>query len=91
MRACRPRPVADNTYDVALENDIQKAEFRRHLDALLTHIRNAIANDNFAITLSINNSGPAPRIWNDREILTHLTSTYPEVVKLIDKFNLKLI
>lgn len=91
MRACRPRHTAPDTYDVALENDIQKEEFRSHLDPLLTHIRDAIGNDNFNITLSINQSGPAPRIWNDREILNHLTSVSPEVVKLIDRFNLKLI
>ncbi|MDE6317907.1 MAG: hypothetical protein K2L73_05865, partial [Muribaculaceae bacterium] len=91
MRSCRPRRVADDTYDVALENEIQTEEFRERLEPLLTHIRDAIANDNFNITLSINRSGPAPRIWNDREILAHLTTVSPEVVKLIDKFNLKLI
>ncbi|MBD5247310.1 MAG: DNA polymerase III subunit gamma/tau [Barnesiella sp.] len=91
MRSCRPRRTADDTYDVALENEIQTEEFRERLEPLLTHIRDAISNDNFRITLSINQSGPAPRIWNDREILAHLTSVSPEVVKLIDKFNLKLV
>lgn len=91
MRACRPRRTGDHTYDVALENDIQTAEFRNSMPALLAHIRDAIANDNFDITLSINTSGPAPTIWNDREILAHITSVSPEIVKLIDKFNLKLV
>lgn len=91
MRACRPRRTGDHTYDVALENDIQTAEFRNSMPALLAHIRDAIANDSFDITLSINTSGPAPTIWNDREILAHITSVSPEIVKLIDKFNLKLV
>lgn len=91
MRACRPKNMGNDTYDVALENDIQTAEFRNQLPGLLAHIRNAISNDNFTITLSINTSGPAPTIWNDREILAHITSVSPEIVKLIDKFNLKLV
>jgi len=91
MRACRPKNVGNDTYDVALENDIQTAEFKNHLPDLLAHIRNAISNDNFNITLSINESGPAPTIWNDREILAHITSVSPAIVKLIDKFNLKLV
>lgn len=91
MRACRPRNIGNNTYDVALENDIQTAEFKNHLPDLLAHIRNAISNDNFNITLSINESGPAPTIWNDREILAHITSVSPAIVKLIEKFNLKLV
>lgn len=91
MRACRPRNVGNNTYDVALENDIQTEEFRKHLDSVLSTIRNAINNDYFNITLSLNDAGPAPTIWNDREILAHLTSVSPNIVKLIDKFNLKLV
>ena len=91
MRACRPRSTGNDTYDVALENDIQTAEFRNHLPGLLAHIRNAISNDSFNITLSLNESGPAPTIWNDREILAHITSVSPEIVKLIDRFNLKLV
>lgn len=91
MRACRPRNTGNDTYDVALENDIQTAEFRNHLPGLLAHIRNAISNDSFNITLSLNESGPAPTIWNDREILAHITSVSPEIVKLIDRFNLKLV
>lgn len=91
MRACRPRSTGNDTYDVALENDIQTAEFRKHLPGLLAHIRNAISNDSFNITLSLNESGPAPTIWNDREILAHITSVSPEIVKLIDRFNLKLV
>lgn len=91
MRACRPRSTGNDTYDVALENDIQTAEFKNHLPDLLAHIRNAISNDNFNITLSINESGPAPTIWNDREILAHITSVSPAIVKLIEKFNLKLV
>lgn len=91
MRACRPRSTGNDIYDVALENDIQTAEFRNHLPGLLAHIRNAISNDSFNITLSLNESGPAPTIWNDREILAHITSVSPEIVKLIDKFNLKLV
>ena len=91
MRACRPRNVGNDIYDVALENEIQTAEFRNHLPELLLHIRNAISNDTFNITLSINDSGPAPTIWNDREILAHITSVSPEIVKLIETFNLKLV
>lgn len=91
MRACRPRNMGNDIFDVALENDIQTAEFKNHLPDLLAHIRNAISNDNFNITLSINESGPAPTIWNDREILAHITSVSPAIVKLIDKFNLKLV
>ena len=62
-----------------------------HLDGVLFAIRNATKNDYINITLSLNEAGPAPMIWNDREILAHLTSVSPNVVKLIDKFNLKLI
>lgn len=91
MRACRPRNMGNDTYDVALENEIQTEEFRNRLVELLPYMRDAISNDNFNITLSINESGPAPTIWNDREILAHITSVSPEIVKLIDKFNLKLV
>lgn len=91
MRDCRPQNVGNNTYDVALKNDIQTEEFRKHLDGVLIAIRNATKNDYINITLSLNEAGPAPMIWNDREILAHLTSVSPNVVKLIDKFNLKLI
>ena len=91
MRDCRPQNVGNCTYDVALKNDIQTEEFRKHLDGVLIAIRNATKNDYINITLSLNEAGPAPMIWNDREILAHLTSVSPNVVKLIDKFNLKLI
>lgn len=83
--------MGNDTYDVALENEIQTEEFRNRLVELLPYMRDAISNDNFNITLSINESGPAPTIWNDREILAHITSVSPEIVKLIDKFNLKLV
>lgn len=91
MRACRPVNRGNDIYDVALDNDIQIEEFSRLHDRLVAHIRNAVANDNFNLTFSKNMSGPKPTIWNDHEILANLTSKSPEIVKLIDKFNLKLI
>lgn len=91
MRACRPRNMGGDRFDVAMENDIQIAEVKKHLADLTAAIRDAISNDNFHITFSINDSGPSPTIWNDHEVLAHLTAASPKIVKLIDHFNLKLV
>ncbi|MCM1293847.1 MAG: hypothetical protein NC230_09780, partial [Bacteroides sp.] len=91
IRACRPVNKGNDTYDVALDNEIQVEEFSGLRPQLLAHIRNAIANDSFNLTFSINTSGPKPTIWNDHEILAHLVSKSQSIVKLIDRFNLKLI
>ena len=90
MRACRPQRKVDDLYEVLVQNEIQMSDFEALKGELLLHLRNALNNDHFDLTFALDNSGPAPRLWNDREVLQHLMED-PTTAKFITDLNLKLL
>lgn len=92
FRACRPTPTRDpEVFDVVLENPLQVDQMNRLMDELMPALRDAVGNDRLRLNLKLNESGPAPHIWNDREILQHLLSTTPYLSTMIEELHLKLI
>lgn len=90
MRACQPAPAGPDIFEVTVENEIQTEELNRRMPELLAHLRDAVDNDSVAIRIAINQGGPAPRIWNDHEILQHLLATVPHLPKMMNDLHLKL-
>lgn len=92
FRACRPTPTRDpEVFDVTLENPLQVDQMNRLMEELMPALRDAVGNDRLRLNLKLNESGPAPHIWNDREILQHLLSTTPYLSTMIEELHLKLI
>lgn len=91
MRASQPEMTdTPDVFSVAFANKIQKDEMTQRLPELLEAVRKAVGNDAVRFVFTISDSGPAPHLWNDREILTHLMQTRPKFTKLMDDLNLKL-
>lgn len=91
MRACRPTLAGQTQLHVVVENEIQVQKIDEWKPRILQRLRDAAQNDSITIATSINESGPKPEIWNDREILHHLTSTSPTLVKMINEMRFKLL
>lgn len=91
IRSCRPRPTSGSTFDIMVENPGQVEMLKGLMPQLLSHLRDAVGNDSVNLTLSINNAGPAPKIWNDREILQHLLTVSPTLAKMMEDLRLKLM
>lgn len=90
MRTCRPHRITGDSFEVSVENEIQIAHFRDSLTPLLTHLRNTLSNDNITLSFTVTDAGPAPTIWNEREIFTHI-ATEPAVARMIAELDLHLI
>lgn len=90
MRSCRPKPTGQDSYEVAVQNDIQLSTLSEIHDQLLLHLHNTLYNDNIRLSFSITDEGPSPLIWNDRELLAHLMEN-PRVAKFITDLNLKIL
>lgn len=92
FRACPPQPTRDETvFNVILENPLQVEQLKSLMPVLMPHLCDAIGNDYLRLDLQINQSGPAPHIWNDTEILHHLLETVPYLPTMMKELNLKLI
>lgn len=89
MRA-RPKPMGGDKYIVAVMSDLQVGPLTEAMPDLLKSLRDALSNDNVTITVTVSDEGPAPRLWNDREILADFKN-YPKVAKFIHDLNLKLL
>lgn len=92
FRACPPQPTSEETvFNVVLENPLQVEQLKSLMPQLMPHLCDAIGNDYLRLDLRINQSGPAPHIWNDTEILHHLLDTVPYLHTMMKELNLKLI
>lgn len=92
FRACPPQPTSEETvFNVVLENPLQVEQLKSLMPQLMPHLCDAIGNDYLRLDLQINQSGPAPHIWNDTEILHHLLDTVPYLHTMMKELNLKLI
>ncbi len=91
FRACPPQPTSEETvFNIVLENQIQVEQLKSLMPTLMPHLCDAIGNDFLRLNLQLNQSGPAPHIWNDNEILHHLLDTTPYLSTMMKELNLKL-
>lgn len=92
FRQCKPQPTDDpETYSLVVENPIQVDQINDLMPKLMPELRNAVSNDFIKFNISINQSGPAPHIWNDTELLHHLLATTPYLSTMIEELKLKLL
>lgn len=92
MRACLPEAAgSQEAYDVKVENPMQVDIMRESMVDLLAYLRGRVDNDSLTLNVTLSDSGPAPHIWNDREILQHLIDTTPNLAPMMEKLGLKLL
>lgn len=77
MRAAVPTRLASGRYGVSVPTPVQGRLLAEVKTALLAHIREALANDSFDFDINVEQKGPSPEYWNDREVLAHMARTYP--------------
>lgn len=73
---------------VTVENAAQLDKLTLSLPDIVQQLRNAVSNDNVAISLTINEGQPSPEAWNEREILDHMIETIPDMRNFITEFRL---
>ncbi len=58
--------------------------------SLLGSIRDSLSNDNVTLTVQLNTGDVAPSVWNEREVLRHITESSDKMRDFIDTFKLTL-
>ena len=91
MRAAAPVRLPSGTYGVSVPTPVQGRLLDDVKTALLTHMRDALANDSFDFSISVEQTEPSPRYWNDREVLAHMVKTYPGFETFMKDLSLTLL
>lgn len=90
MQLARPELIENNNYALTVETPAQLESFEAAKLAILSEIRNEIGNDFFDIAVTVRTKGPAPKIWNPREIVTDMMQKNPEFAQLVKDLQLGL-
>ncbi|MDO4320036.1 MAG: DNA polymerase III subunit gamma/tau [Bacteroidales bacterium] len=91
MRENMPSRLSGHRHAVSVENDVEGKLLRDVLDNLTRYIRDKIANDSFTLEVVVENNGPSPAFWNDREVLEHMRGEYPVLEQIIRDLKLTLL
>ena len=78
-----------STVFLTLSSELQK-EIIDNDDMLLAELRKKLSAPNLRLVVEVKDSGIAPRMWSDREILDHIIELHPEAGKFISDLNLSL-
>lgn len=90
MRAGQPVNIGADTYEVVVANPGQIELMQTEMPKILSHLHNAVANDNINISLKINEGEAPAHTWNEREVLGHMVATMPKLRSFIEDFKLTL-
>ncbi|MGM9800378.1 MAG: DNA polymerase III subunit gamma/tau [Muribaculaceae bacterium] len=90
MRASEPQKIANDTYKIIVENQVQHNLVISFLRDIYDHIHNQIGNDYWTLEIEENRGVSSPATWNDREVLNYMTEHTPEVRDLISHLKLHL-
>lgn len=91
MRSHRPVRSADGVWCVTVDSEPQRNVFVESMASLLGEFRDRLSNDEITVAVHINAGEAAPAVWNEREVLRHITESSETMRKLIDTFKLTLI
>jgi len=91
MRENMPSRLSGHRHAVSVDNEVEAKMLREVLDALTRYIRDKLANDSFTLEVVVEDNGPSPAFWNDREVLEHMRGEYPEFEKIIQDLKLTLL
>ena len=90
MRASFPERTGGHNYKIKVENEKQSELMAHTMPELLSEIRNALSNDQFNLSIEINQGESSPHTWNDREVVAYVQETVPAFKDFIDTFKLTL-
>lgn len=91
MRENMPARLSGHRHAVSVDNDVEGKMLREVLDDLTRYIRDKIANDSFTLEVVVEDNGPSPAFWNDREVLEHMRGEYPGLDQVIKDLKLTLL
>lgn len=91
MRSHPPVRGDGDTWTVTVDSEPQKNVFMDNMTSLLGSIRDALSNDNVTLKVLLNTGDVAPSVWNEREVLRHITESSDKMRDFIDTFKLTLI
>ncbi len=89
MKTAIPKQIDAENYEVTV-NDAQYEFLGTSMSKILAYVRDAVKNDMLAIAVKLGKSGPAPKIWTDREIVDDLRKHHPEMDEVIKDWGLGL-
>ncbi len=89
MRGATPKRIDDETYEITV-NDAQIEFMTSAMSNILAYLRNTVKNDMLAINVKRGETGPAPKMWTDREIVDDLRRHHPEMDDIIKDWGLGL-
>ncbi len=90
MRASMPSRVEGDLFRIVVENHGQLEKMTDALTDLYPHMRDALSNDNWTLTIEENRGEGSPMTWNDREVLRHIYETNEVARNFINDFKLSL-
>lgn len=91
MRENTPVRLSGHSHAVSVENEVAGKMLRDVLDGLTSYMRDKLANDSFGLEVVVEDNGPSPQFWNDREVLEHMRQSYPAFDRLIQDLKLSLL
>lgn len=90
MRASFPAKVADHTYKVMVENDMQLNTMTQSTPTLLKYLHDTLENDYIEITYEVNKGEASPHTWNERQVLHHMLENNPALRSFVDDLKLTI-
>lgn len=90
MRASFPAQISGHSYKMMVENEMQQNVMDQTMPQLLGFVRNAIGNDNFTLTVELNQGAASPHTWSEREVLGHMVENIPDLKEFMDDLGLTL-
>ncbi len=91
MRAAAPQQLSGGKFGVSVPTPVQGRMLEETMDRILSYMRDKLVNDSFDIVMQVEDSGPSPQFWNDRQVLAHITEKYPAFSDFINGLHLKLL
>ncbi len=90
MRSHLPVRGEGDAWTVTVDSEPQRNVFIDNMMSLLGSIRDSLSNDNVTLTVQLNTGDVAPSVWNEREVLRHITESSDKMRDFIDTFKLTL-
>ena len=90
MRISKPKRIADNQFEITVQNAGQVSFMNNALTHILDFLRKQLSNDDVTLSVVLDESMPAPKIMTERELIEDIKKRHPEFNDLLDDFKLSL-
>ena len=91
MRANRPAPQPDGTYKITLNNDLEASKISECFGHIQESLRNTLQNDDFRLTVGVEDKGLQPMFWNEQEVLRHMLENHSQFREFVEALKLTKI